>query len=276
MVIIKCDECHDEYHIYKPQESWDINLCIQEEGKPSHDILSSKTYDILQKLIGTDLSREIFSYLWSSELMPCKSFDYGYYELSKLYLENCLREYNRIIRERHKYPSRSEMYQWVSYNSDYHEEILYTVTCVERSLHIITGYLKKFAIIALYNCHWKILQMIFDSTLKYIDEYSDWYIIYIWVELLYISIQNTSKTGDHFNIICDMVIPLLNKNIKLRRGDQHEFHLDYLATMTKNDLTEKKIKQMLFNLVYCISYHDGTKDEAYIRRISTLSNYHHF
>ena len=273
---MQCDEDHDECCIYKPlEEPWDINLCIRKE-KPLHDIRNSETYNILRANVGADISGEIFKYLWSSELMLCKAFDYGYYELSQIYLEDCLREYNRIINERHEYPSRYEIHQWVTFRSDYYEEMLHTIACIERSLHVITGYLKKFAIITLYNCHWKILQMIFDSTLKYIDEYSDWYIIYIWVEILYISIQNTGKNSDHFNIVCNMVIPLLNRNAKLRREDQYEFHLEYLATMTKNNLTEEKIEQILHNLIYCISYYDSTKAEAYIRRISIFSKYYYF
>lgn len=264
---MKCSDDHNNTYIcqdIKDRELWDINLCtrvavspLKERGGivsniiiyPSsiHNLHNSRTYNILLALLNNDISKEIFSYLWDFKLMPCKSFEYGYYELCQLYLEDYYSEYMRIVREREEYPSKSEMSNWNSYESDYYEEIMYTVDCIEESLYDLIKNFKKFTITAFNNGHWKILQMIFNNTPKYIDNYSDWYIIDIWVKILYLSTQS------NYNKVCNMVIPLLNKYIKLCRGGGKDFDLD--ATIIKDELTQEKIKKISYNVSYCILFY---------------------
>ena len=66
--------------------------------------------------------------------------------------------------------------------------------------------------------------MIFDSTTKYIDDYSDWYIVYMWIEILYLSILNPNKY--HYDQVSSIVIPLFNKHVKLCRGEGKGFDLN--------------------------------------------------
>ena len=138
------------------REPWDINLCIKEVQlnkkdksfthiyfSSKHDMCHSETYNILRLLLNNDIGREVFSYLWDYKLMPCHSFKYGYYELSQIYLEDCLHQYNTIVDERKSYPSKDEMHLWPTFDSCYHDEIMYTVDCIENSMSVLIGMLKK-------------------------------------------------------------------------------------------------------------------------------------